>query len=460
MKRNEIVHFLTSYIFCLIFLPAYAQTGKYTGSPEHLSSAQKLSPDHKTTAGKNMAIEKDVKMYLNSQGNRNMDEPGMVFRPYQYGRPWRGEKKDTLFPSPVLGYAKNVTIYTPQKFGKNPNETYPLIIFFDRYPGPVTDNILQSIDLLECFGQIPSPVVVGIESGGLPDLRKKEAQWNVDRVNSHGEKYDQFLFDELIPFVNDHYRIDQNQIIVFGHSWFGYHSSMILIHHIPELFAVISASPCCLKTERIDEIVQAIKNSNFRGRKFFYRVASGHDIGDNLDVYRELSGKISMLRLPQTFDFKATWLSAAMHMEVPGLLLLQSLYEIYSDWADLAFAYADPENHPTFNDACLYDSLQHVSDKLYGFRIPINDRHVEMRIEYYQYIRDEEVRNKGKIATWKFMMSKYGEKPELYYHIAESCHLLNQTDSAKQYLNKARVFDLNNEWKTKIEDLEKKINLK
>jgi hypothetical protein len=232
---------------------------------------------------------------------------------------------------------------------------------------------------------------------------------------------------------------------------------MILIHHIPELFAVISTSPCCLSTERIDDIVRAITHSGPLTQKFFYRIASGHNIGDNLDVYRELTGKINLARLPENFDYKTQWLYAAMHMEEPGLYMHQALYDIYSAWADLAFAYADPENCPTFNDAQLYDSLQLLSDKKYGFRIPIYDRHLEMRVEYYRYIKDEKVRNEGKIATWKFMLSKYGEKPELYYNIADVFQQQNQLDSAKFYLNKIQVKKLDEEWKGKVNGLKEKL---
>ena len=382
------------------------------------------------------------------------------FVPHTYSTIWRGNKVDTLFPSAILGYGKNVTIFTPVKFGVNPDEKYPLIIMFDRQDTRIIDNLLQSVDLLESYGQIPRSVVVGIESGRGPDQRRKEAKWGIDGSNAYGEKYDQFVFEELVPYIVNNYRIDKNQIIVYGHSWHGYHSTMILIHHIPDLFAVISASPCCLSPERISDVVKAITHAGPLDHKFFYRVASGHDIGDDLDVYRELTGKITLSRLPENFDYKPTWFGSAMHMEVPGLLFHQALYEIYSDWADLAFAYADPANHATFNDAALYDSLQAISDKIYGIRIPIYDRHLDMRVEYYRYIKDEQVKNSGKIATWKFMMEKYGEKPELCFNIAETYLLQNNPDSARQYLKKARTYRLDEELKKKVNELERQIKQK
>jgi hypothetical protein len=396
--------------------------------------------------------------FLYAQTIPDMRDYPSEFVPHDYASVWRGAKVDTLFPSEVLGYGKNVSIFTPEKFGCNPEEKYVLIIMFDRQDVRIIDNLLQSVDLLESYGQIPRTVVVGIESGRGPDQRRREAKWGNDGSNAFGEKYDEFVFDELVPYMLENYSIDKNQIIVYGHSWFGYHSSMILINHIPDLFAVISASPCCLSSQRIDDIVRSVTHCGPLDHKFFYRVASGHDIGDDLDVYRELTGKITLSRLPENFDYKPIWFHAAMHMEVPGLLFHQALYDIYSDWSDLAFAYADPANCPTFNDARLYDSLQAISDKIYGIRIPIYDRHLQMRVEYYRYIKDQDVSNKGKIATWKFMISKYGGSPELYLNIAETYKVMNDRDNAKAYLEKVKASDIDEAFKKRVNDLEAEIN--
>jgi len=394
---------------------------------------------------------------LISQEGIAMNEYKTDFVPYQYQDPWRGNKTDTLFPSKVLEYDKNVTIFTPEKYGWHPDEKYALIIMYDRQDVRIIDDLLKSVDILESYGQIPRTVVVGIQSGRGYDQRRREAKWGLDGSNAYGEKYDEFVFRELLPHVMDKYRIDRNQVIVYGHSWFGYHTSMILVKHIPELLAVISASPCCPGTMLIDDIVSAVAGADTLKRKFFLRIASGHDIGDDLNVYRELTGKIALARLPDNVDYKPTWFHAAMHMEVPGLLFRQALYEIYSDWADLAFAYADPENCPTFDDPRLYDSLQALSDNKYGFRIPIYDRHLAMRVEYYRYIKDENIKNQGKIATWKFMISKYGESPDLYFKIAETYELMKDQAGAKEYLDKVKNCQLNEAWKTKVKELEKKI---
>lgn len=393
----------------------------------------------------------------NGQDNAIPVRTETEFRSHPYTAIWRGEKKDTLFQSCALGYAKNVTIFTPGGFSEHAGEKYPVIVTFDRNGVDLTNYLLHSVDILEMAGQIPRSIVVSIESGGEPGDRTKEARWGIDGKDAYGEKYDLFVFDELIPCLIDKYRGDKNQVIIYGHSWFGYHTAMILKKHIPDLLGLISASPCCLKDERIDEIVQAVNESGPLKHKFFLRIASGHDIGDDLDVYRKLTGRIGMLHLLENFDYKSTWYSAAMHMEVPVLQFIQSMYEIYADWAYLAFAYSDPYNNPTYNDAQLYDSLQKMSDEIYGIHIPISDKHLDWRIEYYRYIKDERVTLQGRIATWKFMVSRFGETPELYFNIASNYQRLGQNDSSEYYIRKCRSFGLDDNLKGRIKDLEKKM---
>jgi hypothetical protein len=235
---------------------------------------------------------------------------------------------------------------------------------------------------------------------------------------------------------------------------------MLLVKRIPQLFALISASPCCLSTERIDDIINGIKTeAPALNRKFYYRVASGHSIGDDIRVYDELIGKIAQLSLPKNFDYKTERFEAGMHMEIPGLLFARSLYEVYAPWAQLAFNYADPRKYPTYDDAKLCDSLQNCSDKIYGLRIPIYDRHMAMRVEYYQYVKDTKVGYEGRIATWKYMISKYGERAEWDFNIADCYQKSGDSNSAKTYLKKAKQLAGNNDiWTRKIQYLETKIS--
>ena len=139
--------------------------------------------------------------FLYSQNNNLPGEYTTTFVPHQYSSIWRGNKTDTLFPSCALGYGKNVSIFTPEKNGSKDTEKYALIIMFDRQDTRILDNLLQSVDLLESYGQIPRTVIVGIESGRGPDQRKREAKWGLDGGNAYGEKYDEFVFNELLPSI-------------------------------------------------------------------------------------------------------------------------------------------------------------------------------------------------------------------------------------------------------------------
>jgi len=382
-----------------------------------------------------------------------------VFTPYKRGSIWKGQQKDTLMISKILGYGKNVSIFTPQKFGEL-NEKYALIIMFDRQGQAITDYILHSAQVLMEFGQVPKSVLVSIESGRENDQRRREAKWD-DGKGTFGEKTDEFVFDELIPFLECNYSIDRNQIIIYGHSWFGYHTTMLLVNRIPQLLGIISASPNSIVSEgRVDQVINSVKReAPLLDHRFFYRVASGHSIGDNIEVYDKVTQGIGKLPLPSNFDFKPLRFIGAVHPVVPLLLFERALYEIYEPWSELAFSYADPKKNPTLDNAHLYDSLQAISDKIYGVHIPINDVHMDWRTEYYRYFTDEKVVNMGRIATWKFMISKYGERVDWCYNITDSALRLRDVETATIYLNKAKALaEKNLKWSERIKELEKTLN--
>ncbi len=133
------------------------------------------------------------------------------------------------------------------------------------------------------FGQIQRPVAISINAGS--GRRSKEPVWSTDNKDGLGETLDGFIFDELIPYSEKNLNVDKNQVIIYGHSWFGYHSSMLLVKRIPQLLGVISASPGYLSIDRINDIVHGItKDAPLLQHKFYYRVATGHDIGDDIQM--------------------------------------------------------------------------------------------------------------------------------------------------------------------------------
>jgi hypothetical protein len=82
-----------------------------------------------------------------------------------------------------------------------------------------------------------------------------------------------------------------------------------------------------------------------------------------------------------------------------------------------------------------------------------------MRVEYYQYVKDTKVGYEGRIATWKYMISKYGERIEWNYNIADCYQKSDNTSAAKTYLKKAKGLAGNSDtWTKKIQDLETKIS--
>ena len=71
---------------------------------------------------------------------------------------------DTTLISKHLGFNKNISITVPIEWQKNLNRTFPLVIVFDQQNKRSHNYILNTIDYLTSNEQMPSSIIVSIES--------------------------------------------------------------------------------------------------------------------------------------------------------------------------------------------------------------------------------------------------------------------------------------------------------
>lgn len=107
---------------------------------------------------------------------------------------------DTILVSTKLGYQKKLNVTLPTEYQTNSeNKSYPLIIIFDSQNSRSYTYILNTIDYLTSNEQMPSPVVIGVES--YVQNRYGETQLEISDSNAFGSKNEQFVLEELIPFA-------------------------------------------------------------------------------------------------------------------------------------------------------------------------------------------------------------------------------------------------------------------
>ncbi len=130
---------------------------------------------------------------------------------------------------------------------KNSNTAYPLIIVNDsRFAFPLASGAMQ----LMGDRVVKEAIVVGVSySKGddstisrtrdyTPTYSPSEPSGHstaARKVSGHAKEYTAFLADQVIPLIQQHYRVDSSNKIFVGHSFGGLLGSYILVNR-PEIF--------------------------------------------------------------------------------------------------------------------------------------------------------------------------------------------------------------------------------
>lgn len=107
--------------------------------------------------------------------------------------------KDTIINSTNLGFDKKISVLVPIEWQKKTKNKFPLIIIFDRQNKRSNNYILNSIDYLTSNEQIPSSVIISVESEQR--YRYIETQYKISDQNGLALENEKFIFQELIPLA-------------------------------------------------------------------------------------------------------------------------------------------------------------------------------------------------------------------------------------------------------------------
>lgn len=351
---------------------------------------------------------------------------------------------DTTVFSKSLGFEKKITITVPVEWQKDINRDFPLILIFDQQNQRSHNYILNTVDYLTSNEQMPSSIMVSIESDEnhrLPETLHKES-------GKHGLAYEneQFLFDELIPLLEKNYKANSFRVFV-GHSRYGYFTTSLLSHRINELNAVIAISPF-FSQENVNLVDSIATLSGQKiSNKTFFRFAIG---GDFPKDYYKMDSLIKRLSI-QNFDAKGSFFPEADHNVTPGLTIATSLYEVFEYWSKNQNNYLDN----TITDLNILDSLEKVVTSFYGKNLKFSLGVLNGKGWYFY--GEEQYENA--IKAWEILLKSYPNFSEGYMYIIEAQKLL-KVDYSKTVLKlkeslKSSTFYTNEEKKEIENELEK-----
>jgi tetratricopeptide (TPR) repeat protein len=246
---------------------------------------------------------------------------------------------DTTIHSTHLGYGKPITITVPFEWQKNMDGDFPLLIIFDRQNKRSHQYLLNTIDYLTSNEQIPSFIIVGIESSSH---RHTETSYKASNPNGKGDENQQFIFDELIPILKKTYHASSFTMLM-GHSRYGYFTTSLMINRLMEVNAVVSLSPFFTQPniDLVDELTETVNKTKLASYKY-YRYGIGKDYPE--DFKAVTTALESLSKTNAFFDHKGWLFPEADHNVTPGLTVSRALYEIFEFWSKQQRVFIDDKN--------------------------------------------------------------------------------------------------------------------
>ena len=337
---------------------------------------------------------------------------------------------DTTITSKHLGFDKKITITVPFEWQKEINRDFPLIIIFDRQNQRSHNYMLNTIDYLTSNDQMPSSIVVSIESE--QQYRFLETLHKASSKDGLALETEKFLFEDLIPLIENNYKASSFRLFI-GHSRYGYFTSYLFHSRINELNGVISISPF-FTGENLDltDSIWGLNNQQLNSKKYYY-----FGIGDDFpDDFIRMNSAIKTLN-NKYLQSKGFHFKEADHNVTPGLTIGISLYEIVEDWSNIQSKYFSNEQ----KDLSIKTSLEKEILANYGVKLNFSIGVLNGKGWYFY----NEKQYEKAIEAWRILMDSYPNFSEGYLYIIYAQIQLNsdysQTfDKFKESLSKSNIY--------------------
>lgn len=334
---------------------------------------------------------------------------------------------DTTLYSKALGQNRRLTVILPTTFNPAKKTKYPLIIIFDRQNRAIFRQIFESVNYLNRFDQIPEAIIIGVTT--TPGQRNDETSLLFQRKSAQGEQLIRFVFDELIPWSERTYNTGACRTLI-GHSRFGYFTTAMMCRQAENLSGVISLSPFYTegKANWVDSVTTRFSPTHPLTHKLFYRFVTGDSLIDTPD-YARMKKALSQTRLQPAFDWAGYSFYKAKHNVVPGLGVMPSLMDIFSQWSLMGDSLSP---FRPLSTRLPYTDFKDRTQSIYGQPISLGLARLNgLGSEYYGEKQYEMAR-----LYWLEILSDYPFFTPVYVAIADSYLAQGRPKDAIEYLRK------------------------
>jgi predicted alpha/beta superfamily hydrolase len=239
--------------------------------------------------------------------------------------------------SQALNETRKIWIHLPENYIDDRRKRYPIALILDAeehfYPA------MGVIHHLSRNSISPEMILVGVTN---TDRVRDFTPSNYYFKQSGGaEKFTMFLENELFPYLNKHYPVSQERLII-GHSLGGLFVVNTLLRHTELFKYYISIDPSLSwdnqKLLKENQIV--LKSRELKARSFFLALASTNGI-DTTDIQKNKEDitlhmrsilffkKLLQNRSDRTFEWKFRYYEDESHGSVPLISMYEGLQFLY-----------------------------------------------------------------------------------------------------------------------------------
>jgi predicted alpha/beta superfamily hydrolase len=210
----------------------------------------------------------------------------------------------------------------PGSYQTNPAKKYPVIIKVDgQWDFPLASSVYNCIYF---DGQMPEAIIIGIDwgdvAGNIHAIRARDllpAPAKNFENSGHAKKFIAVLVDEIIPALNQRFRLDGQEFLLGG-SWGATFTTFALLER-PDVFdgAIAIGGDYKSASNAFDQQLKAVANSKaLNGKSLYIGVGKGDAAAPDVIAYTE---KLNAMKLPG-FKLKLDVQEGFGHsgMNVPG----------------------------------------------------------------------------------------------------------------------------------------------
>ena len=336
------------------------------------------------------------------------------------------------FDSKFLQRSITLNVHLPETFNFS-QTTYPITIVFDSQHERTYPQIISSIDLLTSETQIPEMIVIGVPFN-VENRYYLTSNQKLDGDSLSGiERFELFLFNELIPKLKKEKKAN-NFLSICGHSRTAYLVNYLAVKRFNEINIAISLSGFFsekpLSTNSFDEFLQ---NTDKFKNKFSYYATSGNTLEEStyLTEYQKIfkSSPYSFNSNNLKIHFKEN--SSANHMtnywtSVPEILI--DAFSEYNLILDNWFHKKLKENPNLKNPVHAFE--MDIKKSNLGFEVNPSLTHIFSLASHFGYQQDE---FQKAIEFMNLGLRYYPEYLDFYIEIIEFYKLLENESKVDDY---------------------------